>query len=154
MTRSARWNRPLAAFLALWVALVVGEPSLVHSCPVHDGMAAAGHGSHVAAMATVMEMPASSRSAHGADASTTTAPADTPAPSHQDGHHGCTCPGDCSAGSASAPALPAPPTGALVVATYRAVAGARPAAASRPRLAPPHALPFANGPPAAPSRAA
>jgi hypothetical protein len=143
MTRSAAgWSRPLAAFLALWVALFVGEPGLVHGCPVHGGIVAAaapghdGGGSRMAVMGDAHAAPAHQH--------------------HQGGHHGCTCPGDCTAGSSVVPALPAAPTtGALVEPTYRVVADGRPVEASLPRLAPPHALPFANGPPAAaPPRAA
>ena len=127
--------------MALWVALVLGEPSLVHSCPVHGGGAAAvGQHGDMAGMA------GHAAATHGAPAS------------NRDGgqrhHHACTCPGDCtSTGTGPAALLPSPDV-TVDAAERLVVAAAAPTAESRrARPAPPHALPFANGPPA-PARAA
>ena len=136
MTRRARWTRPLSAFFALWFAFVLGDPGLLHACPMHGGHAV----SSAAASAG-----AEHHATHGEHGSA------SHATSHDTSHHGgtgpCTCVGQCCVAPAVAPL---PTVAALYV----------PATVSRaePSLlvafvvapsAPDHRLPFANGPPTA-----
>ena len=121
--RRSIWHRTLAALLAPWFAFLVAEPATVmHRCPMHDGIMAASamHG----------------MAAHGHDRSPT-APA----------HHHCTCIGGCTA--AGATGLPAPRVVlrvAIVTATPRNPG--LPEHVYLP-LAAEHARPFANAPPLA-----
>ena len=115
-------TRVLAAMVAVWLALVLGEPGLVHHhCPMHDGgsasSAAAGH------------------AAHG----------EQHAPGGGHGRHLCTCVGACTASGAAAALVSSPevPGAIVVAATCRPIPPA--GAAAPPRRS--FALPFANGPP-------
>jgi hypothetical protein len=137
MTRRARWNRPLAALFALWFAFVIGDPGLLHSCPMHGGHGAAG-------MATPAGVP------HHSAGNAEHASMDH-ATSHDASHHGssgqCTCVGQCCATPTVAPL---PTVAALHVPA--AVAYAEPAARVAfvvAPAAPDTRLPFANGPPTA-----
>lgn len=115
-------KRPFAAFLSLWILLVLVEPEALHSCPVHDATIGshAGHGSHAMHH---QHAPASSKSHHKAI---------------------CSCSGDCSAPAAAA--LPANPP-RVALASFRIVKRALIHVAPAPR-APAHPLlPFAIGPP-------
>lgn len=136
MTRRARWTRPLAALFALWFAFVVGDPGLLHACPMHGG-----HGGVIPVATSGAEHHAP---AHGDHASM------GHASSHDASHHGsaqCTCVGQCCMAPSVAPlptasAMHLPATvslaePALVVAFVVAPA------------APDTRLPFPNGPPAA-----
>ena len=104
--------------LALWFALVVGEPPWLIACPVH-----AGHGAAAAAE--------SHHASHGATG-------------HDDSAHHCLCVGDCCA--AAGPSAPASRDQALplIAAEGRGPAW-RPVAYHPVAVA--YALPFANGPP-------
>ena len=140
MTRRARWTRPVAALFALWFAFVLGDPGLLHACPMHGG-----HGAAQASAAASHDMAGM----HGGlDASAHDASRDA---SHDgSSHHGsmqCTCVGMCCA----APAVATVPT---VVAMHvpATVALAEPAlrhALQPASAAPDTRLPFANGPPTA-----
>ena len=129
MTRRARWTRPVAALFALWFALVLGDPGLLHSCPMHGG-----HGSAHATASAGNEHGMTAHGEHGA--------------SHH-GSHGktgpCTCVGQCCA----APALASLPTvAALVVPATIALAEPTLHVALEPAaVSPTLRLPFANGPP-------
>jgi hypothetical protein len=136
MTCRARWTRPVAALFALWFAFVLGDPGLLHACPMHGG-----HGAAHASAAASHDM-AAMHGEHGAPGSTT---------SHEgSSHHGntqCTCVGMCCA----APAVATLPT---VVAMHVPVTVARTEPVLRVALQPASAapdtrLPFANGPPTA-----
>jgi hypothetical protein len=138
MRRLARFSRPLNALFALWFAMVLGDPGVLHACPMHGGHGAshspsaaapAAHGEHSAHAMPAAEMAAPEAGQHGA----------TPAP--------CTCVGHCCAAPAVAPVSRA---AALVV--PEAVAEVRrPLAApsSDAPASPDLRLPFPNGPPTA-----
>ena len=134
MTRRARWTRPLAALFALWFAFVLGDPGLVHSCPMHGG-----HG--VAASASMVHHSAASAEHAAMDHAT----------SHDASHHGhsglCTCVGSCCAAAAVAP-LPGVPALHVPAAVAHAEPAVRVAFVVAP-AAPDTRLPFANGPPTA-----
>lgn len=146
MTRRARWTRPFIALFALWFAVVLGDPGLLHSCPMHGGhgvahaAASTGSAQHVHGMA------------HDAHASHDIAAADAAQHDAQQGspHHGtgpCTCIGQCCAMSAvaSVPVVSAvhvPTTVARAEQPFVVALGVAPAS-------PDTRLPFANGPPTA-----
>jgi len=145
MTRRARWTRPLAALFALWFAFIVGDPGLLHACPMHGGhgvasaTATAGAGRHSATHAGHASMD------HAAtpDASQHT--------SQHTSHHGgtglCTCVGQCCV---AANVAPLPTVSAMHVPTVvsRAEPTLRVAFVVAP-AAPDTRLPFPNGPPTA-----
>lgn len=135
MTRRARWIRPLSALFALWFAFVIGDPGLLHACPMHGGDAMAHSAASAGGAQHMMH------AAHGAAGHV----------SHDASHHGksapCTCVGQCCVASAVAPL---PTVAALVVPVT--VARAEPAllvAFVAAPAAPDTRLPFANGPPIA-----
>jgi hypothetical protein len=143
MTCRARWTRPFVALFALWFAVVLGDPGLLHSCPMHGG-----HGTAHAAASTGDAMPA-----HGAHAShdgtaTSTAQHDAQqgAPHHQKTGP-CTCVGQCCAVSAvaSVPVVAAMHVPATVSRAGQPLAVALGDAPASPDTR----LPFANGPPTA-----
>jgi hypothetical protein len=120
--------RLLSSLFALWFAVVLGDPGMLHSCAMHGGEHA-GHGTaaaqhHMAGMAH--EAPAE--------------------PQRDQAPPVCTCVGHCCATTAPAP-LP-------LVATLELpaldVAHAAPnvVPAEIAPAAPDHLIPFANGPPA------
>lgn len=121
------WSvRVLRAFVALWFVLSVGEPSVVHFCPMHGGMLAELAGaSPMAGMAM-------------------------PGPHHGNGssHHHCTCIDSCDAAGAAAvlPSLHVSLTPATWTLAATPVATT---AESLPRPAPPNAQPPGTGPPRA-----
>jgi hypothetical protein len=139
MRRLARYSRPLNALFALWFALVLGDPGVLHSCPMHGGHGSA-HAGSVAATPTL----------HGAHAAHAAPAADAGAP--EAAHHGdtpapCTCVGHCCAAPAVAPVSPV-----AVLAVPEAVADVRHPVSTPSRDAPASPdlrLPFANGPPTA-----
>ena len=137
MTRRARWTRPLAALFALWFAFVVGDPGLLHSCPMHGGHAVAG----TAAPAGVQHHSATNAEHASMDHAT----------QHDASHHGgsgpCTCVGSCCVAPAVAP-LPSVPALHVPAAVAHAEPAARVAFVVAP-AAPDTRLPFANGPPSA-----
>jgi hypothetical protein len=136
MRRPVRYTRPFSVLFALWFAVVLGDPGVLHSCPMHG----AGHG-----VATSHHMAHASHHdevAHGATHAEHGSPAG-------DGHHApgpCTCVGHCCAAPAVAPLAVAPAVyvPVEVLAEHRALQSAP----SVPRAAPTIRLPFANGPPA------
>ena len=136
MTRRARWTRPLSALFALWFAFVLGDPGLLHACPMHGGHAMA----HSAASTAGAHHMA--RAGHGSAGH---------AASHDSSHHdrtgACTCVGQCCVAPTVAPlpivaALSVPATISRAEPTLLAAFVATPAA-------PDVRLPFANGPPIA-----
>ena len=117
-------ERAFAAVVLLWFGVVTTEPAALHLCPVH-GAPPASAGQHASGH---------SHSQHPAD-----------------GAASCTCVGDCSAGGFSVAF--ASPQQRLVAATP-AGAPVVPMASERPRAgAPAFLLPYANGPPEAPTLA-
>ncbi len=129
MRRLSSLSRPFAAMFALWFAMVLGDPGVLHSCPMHGGHAAQtkgapGHQQHAAAH----ERAASHDSSR------------MPAPTAP-----CTCVGHCCATPATAP-LPTVPTFVVPAAvadetSLPELAGGELSASADVRL------PFANGPP-------
>lgn len=117
--------RSLASLLAIWLPLVLGEPGLVHACPMHGGPVATVSASH-----------------HGMDAG---AHASHDAPAGEHGHHTCTCVNTCGA-TGLAVLVPERPAVPVAAAVSVAVAPQSPET-TFPRLAAPYFLPFANGPP-------
>jgi hypothetical protein len=131
VTRRTRLHRFLAAFSALWLAISIAEPAVLHLCPMHDGVAAAagtqgdhtGHGAHAAADAA----------------------ADANAPSDEESS--CLCIGDCpaAAGVSLLPAGVAITDVVLTIGTDSGLPDFEYLPVSRALL-----LPFANGPPSLP----
>lgn len=144
MIRRARWTRPFAALFALWFAIVLGDPGLLHSCPMHGGHGAAHatassatSGHHMAAMHGTHSDASAGVASHAA----------VPDASHHGSTGPCTCIGQCCAMSAVA-SLPVasdmhvPATVSRVEPPTLVAFGIAPAA-------PDTRLPFANGPPTA-----
>jgi hypothetical protein len=136
--RRTSWFRALAACLAVWFPLVIGEPGVLQPCPMHGAVAAAtnsaptsAHAHHVAASGEV------SHATH--------APADAPAPPHN--HHACTCIGACAGSVAVALTTSAPELPALTV-VYRS-ASILPSGERLARPAPSFSRPYTTGPPRA-----
>lgn len=121
--RRSPLHRIVAALFAVWIAVVIGDPGVLHSCPEHGAHAlTAAHGSH---------------SAHH-DAG------------HQHGsksHGGCTCVGSCCVTAAVGPL---PTVATFAVATHIVPAVEQPRIGSDVAFtSPDRLLPFANGPPQA-----
>lgn len=143
MTRRSRWARPLVALFALWFAVILGDPGMLHSCSMHGG-----HGGAIEVAAAP-----SGHDMHGAEGMHATHAAESAdAVSHQGApHHGgtgvCTCMGQCCAASIVAPlptvaALHVPASVALVEPPLLVAFDDAPASSDL-------RLPFANGPPTA-----
>ena len=138
---SATSMRPLSrivhALFAVWFAIVIGDPGVLHACPMHGG-----HGTSHQAAAAVPDS-AHEHAGHGTS-STAQASHDASVP---DAGAPCTCVGHCSAAPA---ALPLPVSGTVQVSDVAAEVR-RPAAApvAVAPAAPALRLPFANGPPTA-----
>jgi hypothetical protein len=115
MRRSWR-SRLLAAIYSLWLFVVLGEPPMVHTCPVHS----LGHAGHAMAMGGMAmgDMPMDGMASHHHGA--------TQSPSAPSDHSSktCTCLGDCC--SVVPAALPAPRIVATVVETVRIPTPGRP----------------------------
>jgi hypothetical protein len=130
MNRLSTWARPFAALFALWFAAVLGDPGVLHSCPMHGGHASqatapAGHEGHGSAAA-----------AHHASSGNS---------QHQAPTGPCSCVGHCCATNAVAAV---PTVASFTVPVHVALPNARPefpddAIPASPDLL----LPFANGPP-------
>jgi hypothetical protein len=117
-------RRLFGSFCALWLAISIAEPALLHACPMHDGVTAeAGSGGH---------------HAHGAAD-------DASAPDAK--RVACLCLGDCAA--AAAVGL-APMRLALLDARILAMADAGLPDHAYVPVARTLLLPFANGPPSLP----
>lgn len=127
MLRRPLPHRLLAAFCALWLAISIAAPGLVHECAAHGGLVstsadaghAAGHGTHDGGSGD-----------HGAPA--------------------CSCLGDCA--SANAVSLAAAPVALLDAPVVEATDPGLPDHAYVP-VARALLLPFANGPPSLPPSA-
>jgi len=127
--RRTSWFRSVAAVLALWFPLVVGEPSLLQPCPTHGAVVGAmqHHGS-----------PASAHSGHGATHHNDQAPTQ---------HHQCTCLGCCAGSPSVAIATLSVALGFDVVTYDRSEQWAT--ADVLPRPGPDYSYPFKTGPPRA-----
>lgn len=122
-------HRLLAAFCALWLAISIARPGIVHDCPMHGG-ATAGHAAHQAGHS------AASHASHGST----------------DGQAAsvCSCLGDCAAAGAVslAPMRLALGEGRIVETQDPGLPAHAYVPVARALL-----LPFANGPPALPPSA-
>ena len=137
MTRRARWTRPLAALFALWFAFILGDPGLLHACPMHGG--------HGVASATASAGAEHHMAAHGEHASASHDA--SPDASHHGKTAPCTCVGLCCIAPALA-SLPAVAALHVPVTISRAEPAQLVAFVVAP-AAPDLRLPFANGPPTA-----
>ena len=120
------WMTPIfRAAIALWFALVVGEPGIVKVCSAHGTMGAPSVVAHDAA-------------SHGA-------PASKQKSEHQ--HNDCQCVGRCTASAINVNV----PADRLVqfVATVTELERRWPTPELHAGGAPPHTLPFTTGPPRA-----
>jgi hypothetical protein len=127
LRRLSRWTRPFSALFALWFAMVLGDPGVLHSCPMHGGAhaVASAHASH-------------DQAAH--HASHESAPDKSSAAQ-------CSCVGHCCAATAAAPL---PLVAPFAVPSHVANSTARPEQPSDDVPSSPDVrLPFANGPPQA-----
>jgi hypothetical protein len=129
MHRLPVWSRPFAALFALSFAMVLGDPGLLHSCPMH--------GAHA--------MQASSGSAHAMHGAANTHLASTGGSQKQAPTGPCTCVGHCCATTAVAP-LPKLATFAVPAHVAQLVAYPELPSDEVPP-SPDFSLPFANGPP-------
>jgi len=86
--RRNRWFRAVATVVAIWFPLIVGEPSAVHVCPAHSGVAM----STTSTVATAHHHGASHDSQPGHD------------------HHDCSCINCCVGSVVAAPAVGTPVT--------------------------------------------
>ena len=131
-------SRIVHALFAVWFALVLGDPGVLHACPMHGG-----HGAAHAATAEPAPNVSHPHAGHDAAASEHVSESaqlpGAPAP--------CTCVGHCAATPAALP-LPLPAT---VQVTEVAAEVRRPPAAPihEAPASPALRLPFANGPPTA-----
>lgn len=137
MTRRTRWTRPLAALFALWFAFILGDPGLLHACPMHGG--------HGVASATASDGAEHHMAAHGVHASASHDA--SPDASHHGKTAPCTCVGLCCIAPALA-SLPAVAALHVPVTISRAEPAQLVAFVVAP-AAPDLRLPFANGPPTA-----
>lgn len=137
MTRRTRWTRPLAALFALWFAFILGDPGLLHACPMHGG--------HGVASATASAGAEHHMAAHGVHASASHDA--SPDASHHGKTAPCTCVGLCCIAPALA-SLPAVAALHVPVTISRAEPAQLVAFVVAP-AAPDLRLPFANGPPTA-----
>jgi hypothetical protein len=126
--------RPVAMLFALWFAIVLGDPGMLHTCAMHGGHG--GHGAVSAAAAVAHDGHMTHGAAHQS------APADAPQPKAP---APCTCLGHCCAVTVAAP-LPALATVPVPVAVAEERHPLAAPAVEAP-AAPDRRLPFANGPP-------
>lgn len=145
MTRRARWTRPFIALFALWFAFVLGDPGLLHSCPMHGD-----HGTaHTMASAGTMQQM---HGAHDAPAMHDAASGMQHDSQQGSPHHGrtgpCTCVGQSCVTSAVASV---PVVAAMQVPTTTIARAEQPlvVALGQAPASPDTRLPFANGPPTA-----
>ncbi len=132
---SRHWSvRVFRAFLALWFVLSVGEPSVVHFCPMHGGLLGELRG-----MPPMADMPGMAGMRMSTDG------AHRRSGSRSQPHH-CTCIDSC-VGAGAAAVLP-PMHVAIAPVAWTATAIPIVATAEiLPRPAPPHAQPPGTGPP-------
>jgi hypothetical protein len=132
--------RPFTALFALWFAIMLGDPGMLHTCAMHGGHGGHGRGAAQAAPAAAEHHTQMAHGAHGA--AHAAAPGDTQQPAAPGP---CTCIGHCCAVTVAAP-LPA----VAVLPVPVAVAEERhplDAPTVEAPAAPDRRLPFANGPP-------
>ena len=140
MIRRSRWVRPFVALFALWFSFGLGDPGMLHSCPMHGAQGGAAPASAVAG--------ADMQGMHGMHSMHAESASQTPGGTSQHDAHGvCTCIGNCCAASAAAPlrtaaALSVPASVPEVRQPLAAPSNDAPASADT-------RLPFANGPPIA-----
>lgn len=119
-----------ALLLPLWLVLAIGEPSLVHSCPMH-GAAGLQHGSGDPHAAHAGHAPVDSRP-------------EAPPPTHN-----CSCIGTCTMGAGAV----VPPVAVALVAGVSFVEPLSPATrVQHARYEADRLLPYPNGPPPSPDR--
>jgi hypothetical protein len=124
-------SRIVHALFAVWFATVLGDPGVLHACPMHGG-----HGAAHAPVPAAEHQHGGAASGHGSES--------MPVP---DASAPCTCVGHCAAAPAALP-LPVPAT--VQVAEVVAQVRRRPAPPGHDAPASPALrLPFANGPPTA-----
>ena len=136
--RRALWFRSLASFLAVWFPLVIGEPGVLHPCPMHGAAAAHSAAHHGAASHAAMQH-GSMHDAGMRDAS----PAAPVAPHHS--HAGCTCITCCAVSVAGVLAPDAPASTIDVV--VRSVAAVSHPATELLHSSATHVRPYPTGPP-------
>ena len=137
--------RPLHALFALWFAIVLGDPGVLHACPMHGGHGAA---TPSASATTAAAAAAAGHQGHSAQMPSGVDHSVPDSAQHPDSPVPCTCVGHCAASSTTA-AVPAAAS-VLVPGTRLVVQGAAAPAPSRDVPASPDLrLPFANGPPTA-----
>lgn len=137
VSRQHPLRRFLVALWACWFVVLITEPAMLHSCPMHDGAGAshAGAGEHGGHQ---MGHSASAGEMAGEMGPTTDAPPDNAAP------HVCTCIGDCSA---SATVVPSYAIAMSWLAGIIELAPVLPMAHQAVPVESDFILPFANGPP-------
>jgi hypothetical protein len=138
--RRTRLSRGLASIVSVWLAICLAEPTQLHTCVMHGGLAidvsagAAVHGGSHGGIASTHAMAGHSHHDQGTDGQ-----------SKQ-----CTCIGDCSMGRAPIGLAPAPIQLTLLEVE---VPGAVFSYPSPSLVSPQYLLPFSNGPPSLSSRA-
>jgi hypothetical protein len=135
--------RLFAALFAPWFAVVVAEPVPLHDCPMHSQHPAAAHAMASSHATPVAALGAPAMPHSGMEQSN--GGHEPGAPEHP-AHHQCCCIGTCCA-TALAPVARGAQL-AWVPAELKSEAAPTAAKSFAPTAAP-HALPFANGPPAA-----
>jgi hypothetical protein len=138
MIRRSLPHRLLAAFCAVWVAISIAAPDLVHECAMHPSTSS-GQAGPVAPI-----QPA----AHGGHGGSHAASHDAGTPEHAGSV--CSCLGDCAA--AAGVSLVAAPVALLEAPVVAVIDPGLPAHAYVP-VARALRLPFANGPPSLPPSA-
>ena len=114
--------KQLVLLLPLWLALAVGEPSLVHPCPMHGALVQATSGGE-----------------HGAHQHHGAVPGQ-----NQDSRHECSCIDGCAASATAFVAAPAEvPLATIALREPRTL----PASDFRARFISARVLPYPNGPP-------
>src|SRR2546423_10571426 len=101
MRSLARLSAPFTALFALWFAIVLGDPGMLHACPMHGG-----HGAHGTQEASAPAPSHHTQGMHGNNAAGHSATHE----SHQSSRHDapvpagpCTCVGHCCAAAVPAP---------------------------------------------------
>jgi hypothetical protein len=135
--------RLFAAFFAPWFAVVVAEPVPMHDCPMHSVHPATAHDMASSRATPAAEFMAPPMPHSGMQESNTEHGQSTPGHA---AHHQCCCMGACCA-TGLAPVARVQQL-AWVPAKLRSETVPSSAESFAPTAAP-HALPFANGPPAA-----
>jgi hypothetical protein len=130
-------TRSVAALFALWFAVVLGDPGVLHTCAMHGG-----HGGHGAAPVTVALDVQMAHGVHGTHGAHVPSPAD---PQHSGAPATCTCIGHCCAVTVAAP-LPTLATVPVPVAVAKERHPLDAPVVEAP-AAPDRRLPFSNGPP-------